>query len=302
MKKNCLPRSKNCCTNKFFLLFVFALLVAMTILVPISFSCAASALDKVQRWFILLDYDPSGFAPDRRQLQNFDMAILDPDAHPDLTLFKKKTLLIAYVSVGEAEDYRFYWEGIKDAAFVVGENPDWKGNFYVDVRSLEWQQLIVEQVIPRLQQAGFQGVFLDTLDTAEFLESKDPQKYAGSKAAMIELVKAIHSRYPELLLVSNNGFPLLEELALYLSGVLAEDIFMMPDFANGGYRKVPAAEREYKIAVLKKIQALGRPVFNIEYASPKDKAAIRVCLRQSRRLGFKPYVAEKNLSAIYANE
>src|ERR1035441_4370636 len=39
--------------------------------------------------------------------------------------------LIAYLSIGEAEDYRAYWQSSWNTnapAFLLGENPEWKGN------------------------------------------------------------------------------------------------------------------------------------------------------------------------------
>src|ERR1035441_7602386 len=50
--------------------------------------------------------------------------------------------VIAYISIGEAEDYRAYWQRAWDAdrdgqpdagapAFLLAQNPEWKGNYRV---------------------------------------------------------------------------------------------------------------------------------------------------------------------------
>ena len=45
-----------------------------------------------------------------------------------------KRLVLAYMSIGEAEDYRYYWQ--KDwernkPSWLDAENPDWPGNYKV---------------------------------------------------------------------------------------------------------------------------------------------------------------------------
>lgn len=45
-----------------------------------------------------------------------------------------KHLILAYMSIGEAEDYRYYWKDEwKDhpPGWMAGENPDWPGNYKV---------------------------------------------------------------------------------------------------------------------------------------------------------------------------
>ena len=228
------------------------------------------------------------------------MAILDADAHPPLEDLSDKVILIAYISVGEAENYRFYWDTIQNTPVVIRKNPNWEGNYYVDVRSKEWQDLLLKEVIPRIRQSGFKGLMLDTLDTADMLESEDPVKFAGSRQAMIDLVRKIHTQYPDLFLISNNGFPLLNDIGPSLSGTLVEDIHMMIDFESHGYKPVPYEDREYKVNILKETMERFRlPVFAIDYVASQDEELIKKCIEESKALGFKPYLAEKNLSEIY---
>ena len=43
--------------------------------------------------------------------------------------------MFAYLSLGEAEDYRFYWQpswNSRKPAWLHGENPGWRGNYLVD--------------------------------------------------------------------------------------------------------------------------------------------------------------------------
>jgi uncharacterized protein (TIGR01370 family) len=227
-----------------------------------------------------------------------DVLILDPDQDHPFEQLKSKTLLIAYISLGEAESYRDYWNLVASAPWLVGENPDWNENYYVDVRSPEWKKVIIDEVIPKIVKKGFSGLMLDTLDTAGYLESLDPEKYKGSKEKMIELVEAIHRTYPQLLILSNNGFDVLERLAPALDGLVVESLFWT--HTSEGYRAVSTEDQEDKLGVLKKVLQLKTlPVFDIEYVEPTNSSAIDACIRQSRSKHFKPYIAQKNLDDFY---
>ena len=46
----------------------------------------------------------------------------------------------------------------------------------VDVRSDVWRNLLLNDIIPSILKNGYQGIFLDTLDSAEALERQDPVK------------------------------------------------------------------------------------------------------------------------------
>ena len=58
-----------------------------------------------------------------------------------------KRIVISYLSIGEAEDYRGYWKkewSKKWPKWIVKENPDWKGNYIVKYWNSEWKNVIKE--------------------------------------------------------------------------------------------------------------------------------------------------------------
>ncbi|OAI47000.1 hypothetical protein AYO44_10355 [Planctomycetaceae bacterium SCGC AG-212-F19] len=87
-----------------------------------------------------------------------------------------RRLVLCYVSIGEAEDYRFYWN--KDwkpgnPAFIGPENPQWKRNFAVKYWEPAWQQVFLggkESYLSKVQAAGFDGIYLDKVDEYEWFE------------------------------------------------------------------------------------------------------------------------------------
>jgi cysteinyl-tRNA synthetase, unknown class len=94
-----------------------------------------------------------------------------------------KTVL-SYMSIGEAEDYRWYWQqswdrnrdGRPDAdapAWLGRSNPDWPGNYKVRYWDLAWQQ-IVYAYVDEVLAAGYDGVYLDIVDAYEYWEPGGP--------------------------------------------------------------------------------------------------------------------------------
>ena len=87
-----------------------------------------------------------------------------------------RRLVLCYVSIGEAEDYRFYWQkGWKpgNPAFIGPENPQWKRNFAVKYWEPAWQAIFVggkDSYLSRVQAAGFDGIYLDKVDEYEWFE------------------------------------------------------------------------------------------------------------------------------------
>ncbi len=121
---------------------------------------------------------------------NYDIVLIDLFFNDNLQLTaddinKLKTkqnggrrLVICYMSIGEAEDYRYYWQkdwkpGNPD--WLEAENPNWKGNYKVRYWDKDWQNIIFgssDAYLDRILNAGFDGVYLDIIDGYEYFEEK----------------------------------------------------------------------------------------------------------------------------------
>ncbi len=100
----------------------------------------------------------------------------------DITTLKTKKgtantrLVIAYMSIGEAEDYRYYWDPSWDSdppSWIEEENPDWEGNYKVQYWKSGWQEIIYgndSSYMKKIIDAGFDGVYLDIIDAFEYFE------------------------------------------------------------------------------------------------------------------------------------
>ena len=119
---------------------------------------------------------------------NYDLLIMDlfsvnnqAFTPEETALLKQKAnggerLVIAYMSIGEAEDYRYYWQASweKDPpSWMDGENPAWEGNYKVRYWEADWQDIIYGSAgsyLDRILDAGFDGVYLDIIDAFEYYE------------------------------------------------------------------------------------------------------------------------------------
>jgi cysteinyl-tRNA synthetase, unknown class len=84
--------------------------------------------------------------------------------------------VVSYLSIGEAEDYRYYWN--KDwktnkPEWLEAENPEWEGNYKVQYWDTAWQQIIFgrqDSYLDKILNAGFDGAYLDLVDAFEYFE------------------------------------------------------------------------------------------------------------------------------------
>lgn len=117
------------------------------------------------------------------QATNYDLVLIDLYFNEeeltaaDVEALKSKAnggsrLVICYMSIGEAEDYRYYWSDL-DKNLVCRENPDWKGNFAVKYWEGDWKSVIYgneQSYLKKILDAGFNGVYLDIIEAYETFE------------------------------------------------------------------------------------------------------------------------------------
>ncbi|MBK9983573.1 MAG: endo alpha-1,4 polygalactosaminidase [Saprospiraceae bacterium] len=88
-----------------------------------------------------------------------------------------KRLVISYMSIGEAENYRYYWKSAWNAnkpVWLDAENPNWAGNFKVKYWNTEWQNIIYgndNSYLKKILDADFDGAYLDLIDAFEYYEN-----------------------------------------------------------------------------------------------------------------------------------
>ncbi len=210
---------------------------------------------------------------DAAEFARYDVAALEPYDYPDASfpaqIRRRGSIVLAYIDVGEVEDYRSYWPAVLDHPGVrLAPNPDWPGCWYADVNDPEWRRIILEIEIPEILGRGpADGLLMDMLDTVEVYPELAP--------GMVELVRQIREWYPDLLLVPNRGFAVLADVLPYIDAFKYEEMSSGYDFSKKRYVYAPDEEA---LPVL--VAALGRkdiPVLALDHVktSPPDESMAR---------------------------
>lgn len=234
--------------------------------------------------------------------KSFELLVFDSDQHPPLAQFKgqNKTIL-GYISLGEVEQHRIHYSAVEQEGLFLGENPEWTESQYIDIRSPLWAKRVIEELIPAILFQRFDGIFLDTLDNATYLEDKDPIKYKGMREAAIHLVEAIRLNYPQIKIMMNRGFDLLPEVAERINMLVGESIYSTYNSSRNIYGLITEADYKTIISKMKKAQGVHPQlgIYSLDYWDPADTAGVKRIYDTQRKNGLNPYVSTRDLSSIY---
>jgi uncharacterized protein (TIGR01370 family) len=256
-----------------------------------------AALERVQRWWIVIGHSPVLESLDwRHYAHDAQMVVVSGDPRIPIAEFPSATIRLAYLSIGEADPRRPYWPAVRGQPFLIEPNPDWPDNIRVDVRDARWQEILLRDEVPRLMKLGFDGLMLDTIDTAPYLENKDPARFAGSRQALRDWLRRLRESFPRAVVIANGGAALVDA-APFVDGYVIEGVFSIYDQGRRVYRATTDAERTWKLGAIARARDVARkPVFSIEYADVGDVALSRWAFQESVRHGFRPYVGVRDLN------
>jgi cysteinyl-tRNA synthetase len=187
----------------------------------------------------------------------------------------RRKLVIAYIDIGEAEDWRWYWTwsqvdwlpGEDRPAdwpeFIVTQDPDgWGGNYPVAYWDEDWKDIVIHgrntgqhpdrnyaSVLDEVLVDGFDGIYLDWV---EAFSDEDVAAEAASQGKdpaveMIEFIEEMRDyavgRNPDLLIIQQNAADLSEghpELFGAIDAIAQEAIWFDGDATDdwtdpGGY-------------------------------------------------------------------
>ena len=113
-------------------------------------------------------------------------------------------IVLAYLSIGEAEAGRFYWDetwtdgGAADPdapAWLGPSNPDFEDNYKVRYWDVDWQAILMgtsEAYLDRILAQGFDGVYLDIVDAYYYWSEVNVERSrATARRDMMDLIEAI---------------------------------------------------------------------------------------------------------------
>lgn len=226
-----------------------------------------------------------------------------------------RRIIISYISIGEAESYRYYWneKGWNKKAnrpkWIGAENPEWKGNYSVNFWEEGWQDIILhddDSYMNRIMKAGFDGVYLDKIDISYDLQGKSP-KGTDAIDLMVDFVitisETLKAKNPNFLIFPQNAEGLLSnaEYRKAVDGIGKEDLlFREEEVGSSGVYKDgyanPKSEVDASVGLLKQLKADGRTILVVEYLH--SKADIQSSAKKFAEWGFISYFGPRDLGKL----
>jgi polysaccharide biosynthesis protein PelA len=231
----------------------------------------------------------------------YDIIVFDREKHPPIRDLKAKgKVILGYISAGELEEYRPDAKHVKANHALLHKNPQWKGHVAVDVRNPEWTRYLIEEVIPPVLQSGFDGIFVDTLDSVEAYELEHPEQYKGMIESAAAMIKAIRYHYPTMKIMINRGFYTMPHIAAEVDYLLGEGTLVKYDFEKGNHRFFEEhIYQEYvdKMHELKR-KAPHLELVMLDYWHMDDPDTVKEIYRRHEANGFIPYVTTIALDRV----
>lgn len=184
-------------------------------------------------------------------LSTFDRVVLQPELHDAdalSTLRRRGVRTLAYLSLGQDPGPPAPWQtGPRDPSWnTVLVQPDHPG--WIESRTRAAHEALA---------AGFTGLFLDTLDTAE----QRPETRAG----MLALVCRVRAVAGPAYLLANRGLTLWPEVAHLIDGVVFESFSASWTQGGGRCRRRSAADRQVDAAWARVVRERGLEAFALDY-------------------------------------
>lgn len=200
--------------------------------------------------------------------------------------------VLSYLSIGEAEDYRDYWQESWDVgqpAFLDEENPDWEGNFKVKYWQSAWQKIIFQKT-EAIARAGYDGVYLDIIDAYEYYKDNGRTRAATDMVNFVSrIAKKGRAVNPNFLIVPQNS-PELYRYSAYrrvVSGFGKEDTWYNDDDVQSGL------ETKKSLRYLSQAVQKGKFVLAIDY--PTETENICDFYEKCEAAGFACTVSNRDL-------
>lgn len=229
-------------------------------------------------------------------LSQYSRIIVEPDnVKPEelKALSAKGGNVYAYVSIGEVSPTRKWFKNIKKE-WILGDNKVWDSKV-MDLASPGWQNFVLDSVVTPLWEAGYRGLFLDTMDSF-YLFAKDEKQRIKQAKALADLLKKIHKRHPEMRFISNRGFEVVHSIGDQLEAVLAESLFASWDNVKKVYKETSKNDQEWLINKLNGIKKdLSIDIIIIDYADPHDSKKLKELATRIAKEGFIPWISIASL-------
>ena len=311
-------------------------------------------LRNVQFWaYQLQDISEPG-AVDALADSHYDMLVLEPtrtDWSSDDKYFDTKgmverlkntkasdgihgKLIIAYIDIGEAEDWRWYWNWSKEwppgeprpddwPDYILTHDPDgWEGNYPVAYWDERWKDIVIHgrsqnsspygdynSVIDEVIKDGFDGIYLDWVEGFENDAVIEEAQNQGKDPAveMINFIQEMRDyaaqRMPNFIIIQQNAAALCDEHPELFSKIdaISQEAIWYDGDAFDDWNAPDAYDipndlslTNYYLEYLDQYEVAGLTVFNCEYALNYADEAYN----KSYDKGYIPYCTRRALSKL----
>lgn len=201
----------------------------------------------------------------------------------------KPRKVLAYLSVGQAESYRGYWNSqwnAKRPLWIGDEDHTWKGVYDIDdISNPEWWK-IVSAMLNQVLEDGYDGVVLAGV------HSYKQENTLTARKKMIDFV----IRISQYLNKNNKQFAVLvqdnEELTTdngytaAIDGIIKQDL--VHTWKSNGITgpKTPVTEFNKSVELLSAFRNKGKNVFVVEYVAGQQWAAAKKLIDSNRFIGY----------------
>jgi len=217
-------------------------------------------------------------------------------------------LILCYMSIGQAARFEYYWqpEWSKDPpAWLDGHDPEWAGDYWVRYWDPEWQAIIYgspESYLDRIIELGFDGVYLDRIDTYQYFEEREGRETAAREMVdfVIDIAHYAREQRPGFGVFPQNAEELGIEFPEYMEavdGIGVEDLYY-------GYPRThepsPPEWTAAREAILDQWVAAGKLVLTIDYTRVPEQ--IDDAYARARARGYVPFVTVRSLGLLIINK
>ena len=213
-------------------------------------------------------------------------------------------LILAYMSIGQAETYREYWQSQwreNPPGWLDEPDPTWPDDYWVRYWDPQWQAIIFgspDSYLDRIINLGFDGVYLDRVDAYEYYQERDSRETAAQEMVdfILDFTRYAREKQPGFGVFPQNSEELgmmFPEYLKEMTGIGVEDLYYgYPRDHEPSPPEWTAAREE----ILDQWVAAGKLVLVIDYTAKPEQIAD--AYERAAEHGYVEYVTDRSLGRL----
>ena len=248
-----------------------------------------------------------------RRLAKYDAVILHV---PEMStrnirrLDKLGVVTLGYVSIGETSRLMrgngtgpggyASWYFDHQRTGKPDENKNWH-SYYANCGDPAWRARCLNDASKLLHKDGFSGLFLDCVNNYELYP------HTQDRAGTIKLISELRATFPHAVIVLNQGFKILPQVAPWIDGVMLESFTLSWRAGKNGVKgyviQKPSALNGSSALVRDRIDPIisrhPLKLLALDYALPTQTRRIQMAKNRAATLGCLEAVAPIQLNEVY---